>query len=175
MKIDCIVNGDLFENCYIISDKDNNAIIIDPGMEIDKVTNFIDENHFKVVCVLVTHYHFDHVTILDEIVNKYKCKVIDYKSEENQKIKSFNFSIIKNYGHTMDSVSFYFKKDKVMFTGDFIFRGSIGKYSSKNEIEMYKSLTEFIKLDDDIKIFPGHGTSSTIGEEKKYNYFLRGI
>ena len=175
MNIDCITNGLLLENCYIISDKDRNAIIIDPGMELDKITSFIDNNHLKVVCVLVTHYHFDHVTILDEIINKYKCKVIDYKSEKNNKIKSFNFAVIENYGHTMDSVSFYFKKEKVMFTGDFIFKESIGKYNFEDEEIMINSLKSFCKLDDDIVIYPGHGESSTVGYEKENNYFLRGI
>ena len=175
MNINCIVNGSLYENCYIINDKDKNALIIDPGSELDKIIDFINNNQLNVVGILITHYHFDHVTILDDVIKIYKCPVVDYKSKLNNKIHHFNFSVIKNYGHTMDSVSFLFKKYKVMFTGDFVFKGSIGNYPYENENMMYNSLKEFIKMDDNIVIYPGHGDKSSIKEEKEYNYFLRGL
>lgn len=172
LKIVCIVNGDLDENCYIIHN-DKKALIIDPGSEEDKIYNVIDELKLTVKGILVTHYHFDHVLCLDKVKGKYKVDIIDYKNRNN--ISGFNYEIIENYGHTMDSVSFYFKKEKIMFTGDFVFMGSIGKYDFDNEEIMYESLKRFCKLDDDIVIYPGHGSSSTIGYEKDNNYFLRGI
>jgi len=173
LNIICIVNGELEENCYIIHNE-KEALIIDPGSEEDKIFNVIDDLKLNVVGILVTHYHFDHVLCLDKVQNKYKVKVVDYKNRIN-KINSFSFEIIENYGHTMDSVSFYFKKEKIMFTGDFIFNSSIGKYDLENEDIMYKSLKSFCKLEDDIIIFPGHGPSTTVGFEKENNYLLRGI
>lgn len=173
MNIICIVNGDLEENCYIIHNK-KHALIIDPGSESDKIFKVIDDLKLKVKGILITHYHFDHVLCLDEVINKYKVDVIDYKNKVDD-IDDFHFEIIENFGHTMDSVSFYFRKEKVMFTGDFVFKDSIGKYDYFNERIMYKSLKEFCKLDDDIVIYPGHGESSTVGYEKENNYFLRGI
>jgi glyoxylase-like metal-dependent hydrolase (beta-lactamase superfamily II) len=173
LKIICIVNGELEENCYIIHNK-KKALIIDPGSEEDKIYKVIDEYKLEVVGILVTHYHFDHVLCLDQVRNKYNVEVIDYKNKK-EKIDCFNFEIIENFGHTMDSVSFYFKKEKLMFTGDFVFKDSIGKYDYFNENIMLKSLKSFCKLDDDIIIYPGHGEQSTVGYEKRYNYFLRGI
>ena len=173
MNIICIVNGDLEENCYIIHNK-KHALIVDPGSKSDKIFKVIDDLKLKVKGILITHYHFDHVLCLDEVINKYKVDVIDYKNRVNY-IDDFHFEIIENYGHTMDSVSFYFRKEKVMFTGDFVFKDSIGKYDYFNERIMYKSLKEFCKLDDDIVIYPGHGETSTVGYEKENNYFLRGI
>ena len=172
LKIICIINGELEENCYIIHNK-KDALIIDPGSEEDKIYKAIDELKLTVKGILVTHYHFDHVLCLEDVKNKYKVDVIDYNNKNN--ISGFNYEIIENYGHTMDSVSFYFKKEKIMFTGDFVFMGSIGKYDFDNEEIMYESLKRFCKLDDDIVIYPGHGPSSTIGYEKDNNYFLRGI
>ena len=172
LKIICIINGELEENCYIIHNK-KDALIIDPGSEEDKIFKVIDELKLTVKGILVTHYHFDHVLCLEDVKNKYKVDVIDYNNKNN--ISGFNYEIIENYGHTMDSVSFYFKKEKIMFTGDFVFMGSIGKYDFDNEEIMYESLKRFCKLDDDIVIYPGHGPSSTIGYEKDNNYFLRGI
>ena len=161
MNIICIVNGDLEENCYIIHNNQS-ALIVDPGSESDKIFKVIDDLKLSVKGVLITHYHFDHVLCLDEVIDKYKVETIDYKSRV-KKIDRFEFEIIKNYGHTMDSVSFYFRKEKVMFTGDFMFRDGIGKYSSKHENVMYESLKSFCKFDDDIVIYPGHGDSSTVG------------
>ena len=174
MKIICVVTGYLEENCYIIHN-DKFALVIDPGDDSDKIISEIENHKLKVCGILITHYHFDHIGALEDIKNKYKVDVFDYNSPDIIKINCFNIVKINNFGHTMDSCSFLFEKEKIMFTGDFVFNGSIGKYPSKNEIIMYKSLTEFVKYDDDIEIFPGHGPSSTVGEEKKYNYFLRGI
>ncbi len=172
MNVICIVNGDLEENCYIIHNN-KYALIVDPGSEEDKIYKVINDLNLKVKGILITHYHFDHVLCLDDVLKEYNVEVVDYKNRN--KISPFNFEIIENYGHTMDSVSFYFRKEKIMFTGDFVFKDSIGKYDYYNENIMYESLKRFCTLDDDIVIYPGHGESSTIGYEKENNYFLRGI
>ena len=175
LKVLCIVNGYLEENCYIIHNG-KSALIVDPGSESEKIINEIDKHKLNVVGILITHYHFDHIGALEDIKNKYNISdVIDYKSNKKVKIDDFKFEIIENYGHTMDSVSFYFRKEKIMFTGDFVFYGSIGKYDEENEYIMFDNLKKFKSFDDDIIIYPGHGPSSNIGYEKKYNYFLRGL
>ncbi len=175
LKIECIVNGDLEENCYIIH---NNkcALIIDPGDEGKRIIKKIDTLKLKVLGILITHYHFDHIGALDEIKEKYKSAIIyDYKSSTHNEIECFKFKKINNFGHTMDSCSFLFERENIMFTGDFVFYESIGNYIEENEIIMFNSLKEFVKLKDDIKIYPGHGLSSSVGFEKRNNYFLRGI
>ncbi len=175
LNILCIVNGYLEENCYIIHNN-KNALVIDPGSEANRIIEEIEKLKVNVIGILITHYHFDHIGALDEIKNKYSgARVIDYKSEDNIKIDEFKFKKIENYGHTMDSVSYYFEKEKIMFTGDFVFRDSIGKYDEENEEVMYESLKRFKLFSDDITIYPGHGDSSNVGYEKKYNYFLRGL
>ena len=170
-----IVTGFLEENCYVIHN-DKHALIIDPGSESKKIIDEVNKLNLNVCGVLITHYHFDHIGALDDIKREYNITdVIDYKCEKTIKIKDFKFEIIENYGHTMDSVSFYFKKEKIMFTGDFVFRDSIGKYDDENEYTMFESLKRFMDFPDDITIYPGHGPSSTTGYEKRYNYFLRGL
>jgi glyoxylase-like metal-dependent hydrolase (beta-lactamase superfamily II) len=173
LKVECIVNGILEENCYIIHN-DKDALIVDPGSQGIKIINKINELKVHVKAILITHYHFDHVGALEEIKNQYKVDVIDYKSK-NKNIDGFKYKKIENFGHTMDSVSYLFENDRIMFTGDFVFKDSIGKYDEENEYIMFESLKKFAKLDDDITIYPGHGPSSTIWYEKRYNYFLRGI
>ncbi len=175
LKIECIVNGELEENCYIIHNN-KHALIVDPGSESEKIIDKISKLNLDVLGVLITHYHFDHIGALNDIKNKYKlAKIYDYKSSSINEIDSFKFKKINNFGHTMDSCSFLFENDKIMFTGDFVFFETIGNYDDENEVEMLNSLKEFIKLDDDIKIYPGHGPYSSVGYEKEHNYYLRGI
>lgn len=175
LKIECLVTGDLKEKCYIIHNN-RYALIIDPGDEGKRIIDKIEKLKLEVLGILITHYHFDHIGALDEVKNKYKsAKIYDYKSSIDNEIDCFKFKKINNFGHTMDSCSFFFEKENIMFTGDFVFYETIGNYEEENEIEMFKSLKEFIKLNDDIKLYPGHGQASTVGHEKEYNYYLRGI
>ena len=174
MKVDKIINGYLEENCYIIHNN-KNALIVDPGSELNKIIDFINKEHLNVVGILITHYHFDHVEVLEALNKIYKVKIYDYNSNSKISINGFNFEIIKNYGHTLDSVSFYFRENKIMFTGDFVFKETIGNYENENEDIMISSLKEFVKLDKDIIIYPGHGEQSSIQYEIKHNPYLRGI
>lgn len=173
LKVLCIVNGYLEENCYIVHNN-KNALIVDPGSEGEKISSKIDELKLNVVGILITHHHFDHIGALDYIKSRYKKAIfVDYKNRNN--IPFFDFEIIENYGHTMDSVSYFFKNEKIMFTGDFVFKESIGNYDYYNESIMYESLKKFVIMDKDIVIYPGHGEESSIGYEIEHNPFLRGI
>ena len=174
MKIEKIVNGYLEENCYIVHNN-KNALIVDPGSDKNKVIKKINELNVNVVGFLITHYHFDHVEVLDELNQLYNTKIYDYKSNKRIKIYDFENEIIRNYGHTLDSVSFLFKKEKIMFTGDFVFRETIGNYEFENEEIMFSSLREFIKLDKNIVIYPGHGEKSSVGHEIENSLYLRNL
>ena len=110
---------------------------------------------------LITHHHFDHIGALDEIEKHFNVK-------ESMHVKDFDFEVIKNPGHTFDSVSYYFKDDRVMFVGDFIFNGSIGRTDlpTGNLNDMLNSLKKISNYPDDIIVYPGHGLSTTLGKEK---------
>ena len=165
MKIDRVIVGSLEENCYIVT-KNNKTIIIDPGDEAEKIIAACQNKN--VVGVLITHHHFDHIGALKEIENYFKIK-------ESKIIDGFNYQVIEVPGHSSDSVVYYFKDDKVMFVGDFIFLNSIGRtdLSSGSAKEMIKSLELIKNYPDDIVLYPGHGDFTTLGYEKsnfKYYY-----
>lgn len=175
LKVETIINGDLEENCYVIHN-DKYALIVDPGSEENRIIKKIDSIKLEVVGILITHYHFDHIGALEKVKEHYKsAKLFDYKSSYDNEIECFKFKKINNFGHTMDSCSFLFEKEKIMFDGDFVFFETIGNYDEENEVEMFNSLKEFVKLDDNITVYPGHGPKTNVGYEKEYNYFLRGI
>ena len=165
MKIDRVIVGSLEENCYIVT-KNNKTIIIDPGDEVEKIIDVCKDKN--VVGVLITHHHFDHIGALKEIENYFKIK-------ESKIIEGFNYQVIEVPGHSRDSVVYYFKDDKVMFVGDFIFLNSIGRTDlpSGSSKEMIKSLELIKNYPDDIVLYPGHGDFTTLRYEKsnfKYYY-----
>ena len=173
LKIITVVTGYLEENCYILHN-DKDALIIDPGDDSNKIIDAI--GNLNVLGILITHYHFDHVGALDDIKNKYKkAKLVDFKSKKDQTIGDFKFKIIENFGHTMDSISYYFEDDKKLFCGDFVFRESIGRFEMEDMPIMLDSLEKFKKLDRDIKVYPGHGEYTEVGYELDHNPFMKGI
>lgn len=160
MEIEIVVVGELQANCYIVT-KNNKTIIIDPGDDAKKIIDAAKDKN--VVGILVTHHHFDHIMALKDIENYFQVK-------EALNIPGFNIEVIKTTGHTDDSVCYYFKDDKVLFSGDFIFYRTIGRTDlpTGSDKEMKHSLELISKYPDDLKVYPGHGISTILGEEKKY-------
>ena len=83
--------------------------------------------------------------------------------------------MIENPGHTEDSVSYYFDNNDILFSGDFIFKGTIGNYPDGMEDDMIKSLNVFKYMSTNVLVYPGHGPSTSVKEEIENNPFLRGI
>lgn len=171
MKIDRLVLGSLLNNCYILSLEDE-CIVIDPSCDYEKIKEKINNKILKGV--LVTHNHFDHIGAL----NNFPSNLIYDKNnldEKEIKLGKFKFEVIYTPGHKEDSITFYFKKEKVMFTGDFIFKDTIGRIDlpGGSIFDMIKSLEKMKEYDDDIKIYPGHGEYTYLGYEKKQfsNYY----
>ncbi len=164
MKINKIEVGFLKTNCYILT-KNNKHLIIDPGDEFTKIDSYIKG---KLVGIIITHYHFDHIGSLEELVNKYNVKVYDINNlkEGNNKIDDFTFTMIKTPGHKSDLISLLFENK--LFCGDFIFKGTIGRtdLATGNFTQMQKSIKEILKLNPKTIIYPGHGPSTTLEQEK---------
>jgi glyoxylase-like metal-dependent hydrolase (beta-lactamase superfamily II) len=175
LKVEKVITGFLKENCYIVHDGIS-CLIIDPGDDEDKIIDVINKNKLIVKGILITHYHFDHVGKIDVLKDVYKdAKIIDYKNLGNVIIDAFKFSVVATYGHTMDSCSFLFDNDKLLFTGDFVFKETIGNYEEDNVEEMIKSFQIFRYINKSTIIYPGHGESTTVDSELKNNPFLKGI
>lgn len=169
MIIKTIKVGYLQTNCYILI-KDKDALIIDPGDEYEKIKKEIE--NLNVKAILITHHHFDHVGALEYFKN---IEIIDYKSELKQyKINNFEFEMLETKGHTDDSVSFYFKKENIMFVGDFVFKESIGRtdLETGNNEKMKNSIERLKTYPIETKLYPGHGEETTLEYELKYNPFF---
>ena len=79
-------------------------------------------------------------------------------------------------GHTLGSCCFYFEKQGILFSGDTLFQGSVGRSDlpTGDWDQLMKSVNDILmKLPDETIVYPGHGPATTIGEERKYNPFVK--
>ncbi len=100
----------------------------------------------------------------------------EFKDKEILRFGGMELLVIHTPGHTKGSVCFYHEESQCLITGDTLFRESVGRTDlpTGNSHTIQKSITErLFKLDDAVKVYPGHGETTTIGYEKMYNPFLR--
>ena len=204
MEIERLKVGPLQTNCYVLIE-DGKCIVIDAGGDQEKIIAFLEKRGITPQVILATHGHFDHILSVPEIksrfgvpfliskkdmeivsgferfVEKYigfdpgPAPIPDNYIEKGATFKLGNNSIevVETPGHTPGSCSFIVE-DKI-FTGDFIFKGTIGRTDFGGS---YKDMTASIewakRLDRDLKVFPGHGDPTTIENEKRNNPFFRG-
>jgi len=178
MKMLCLVVGKLQTNCYILYE-DGKCIIVDPGDEENNIIKKITKLKVTPIAILLTHNHFDHTMCADSLSSFYKVPVYDYKNlmEGNKKIGPFSFETIYTPGHSNTCLTFYFKDYDMMLVGDFVFKESVGRVDlpGGNYQKMIESLKKIKEYDDNIDLFPGHGDKTTIGHEKKHNYYFKQV
>ena len=192
MNVKCFKVGYLSTNCYVVSCKETKeAVVIDPGFETKTEANlildFIKRNHLKIKHIINTHGHPDHISgnsylkkatnasILIHENHKGKANA-DNKLREGEVIQVGNFKlvVIHTPGHTKSGICLL--GDKAVFTGDTLFAGSIGRtdFPGGSYIQLIHSIkTKLLLLPDNLRVYPGHESFSTIGNEKKFNPFLQ--
>ena len=173
---------------YILSSgKGREALIIDPVLEhTDQYINFLNKLELKLVKVIDTHIHADHITGLNELSERTSCtkimgensksEVVDLrvKEDENVKIDNINLKVMYTPGHTDCSYS-YLMNDRV-FTGDTLLINGTGRtdFQNGNARQQYDSIfNKLLKLPENTMVFPAHDYNgkkhSTIGSERKNN------
>ena len=173
---------------YIIaSAKGREAVIIDPVLEnVDEYIQLLNELDLKLVKVIDTHIHADHVTGASKLKQATNCTtlmgehtpadMVEIKVKDNELIKIDGLKIKSLYtpGHTSDSYSFLL--DNYLFSGDTLLINGTGRTDFQNgsSKDAYNSLfNNILKLPEETLVYPGHDYngkfSSTIGNEKKLN------
>lgn len=173
METEKIVTGLLDENCYVLK-KNGTCLVVDPGDDYHKIKDVVGDD--KVLAVLLTHSHFDHIGALRNFLTKRSVKIFKKSSveEKEYQIGNFSFQVIYTPGHSKDSISFYFKEEKLMFVGDFVFKESIGRCDlpGGSEEEMQESLSKIKGYPVDVTLYPGHGDATTLDYEFSHNPYL---
>jgi len=173
---------------YIIaSAKGREAVILDPVLEnVEEYIVLLKELDLKLVKVIDTHIHADHITGATKLKQVTNCitlmgehtpaDTVEIKVKDNEIIEIDNLKIKSLYtpGHTSDSYSFLL--DNYLFTGDTLLINGTGRTDFQNgsSKDAYNSLfNNLLKLPEDTLVYPGHDyngkLSSTIGNEKKFN------
>ena len=173
---------------YIISSgKGREALIIDPVLESTKeYLNLLEQLELKLVKVIDTHIHADHISGLNELAKQTSCskvmgeksqsEVIDIRVKDNDKVNIENIELITMYtpGHTDCSYSFLMN-DRI-FTGDTLLINGTGRtdFQNGNAREQYDSIfNKLLKLPEKTFVYPAHDyngkKNSTIGSEKSNN------
>jgi hydroxyacylglutathione hydrolase len=206
MKIHRIVASPYGVNCYIIScNNTKHTAIVDPGGNSHEILNFINQNQLDLKFIILTHTHGDHIGAVEEIAEKKKVPVFVHKADapmlqdakknltslmggpvieitpdrlledgEIIELGDLKLHIIHTPGHTLGGICI--KVNDVLFTGDTLFAGSIGRtdFEGGSFAQLIDSIKKkLLVFDDYIKVYPGHGPESSIGAEKSMNPFLR--
>ena len=177
--------GEFYTNCYIVDRK----IIIDPGVgAFDFVKKYVKDP----VAIINTHGHFDHVWDNKKIKEYFNIPIYIHKDdafflendpfnynppknkadflleEGDYKIGDYDIKIRHFPGHTPGSITIEIGED--MFSGDFIFDGSIGRvdFPYSDPQKMKESIKKFLTIPYDKRILPGHGATTTIKKAKKF-------
>jgi len=195
------VVGPMEANCYMVADPDaREACLIDPGADPGRIKNFLRKNAYDLKFIINTHGHGDHIAsngafgspiyihrldkdfLTDPNKNLSNMFIFKVTSPEASRLLEdadtvllggLRLEIMHTPGHTPGSISI--RLDNVVFTGDALFKGGIGRtdFPYGDERLLLKSIKDkLLILSDDTLIYPGHGEPSTIGEEKRNNPFL---
>lgn len=172
-----------------------------PPESYDRLLAYIQKKSLKIIGIFLTHSHFDHFADAKKLQDVLKCPIYAHREElenletpgsdgipfgigldpvkvdhflEDQQtysVGNLSFEVIETPGHTPGGVCFYFEKEKALFTGDTLFKGTHGRTDfPRCDMELlYDSLKKLAHLSGDIVVYPGHNPeTTTIGAEKKW-------
>lgn len=198
-----LILGTMQTNCYIVSNDKNQCFIIDPGANGQKVSKYIEQNEFVVEAILLTHGHFDHIGAVDYLYEKYRCPIYTHKEtlellknshlnlsyfeepfvinapvisvETSLELCGYHIQWLLLEGHCQGSSMIYLPEENVLFSGDVLFAGSIGRFDfpTSSHLETKKTLQKIKSLGFDAKLLPGHGESSSLKYELTHNPYLK--
>ncbi len=214
MKIKTLNVGPLQCCCYVVfNEQSREAIVIDPGGDVEIITDYIKKNKLKPLLLINTHGHGDHIGANLELKEAFpEIKICIHADDEPMlthpsKNLSFlggvlyksppadcvlrhgdivgvdgcKFKVLHTPGHTPGGICLLSTSNEgcqtsVLFSGDTLFAGSVGRTdlpSGSYEALMESIRENILTLDDNTVVYPGHGPSTTVAEEKANNPFIQ--
>ncbi|MDR0669019.1 MAG: MBL fold metallo-hydrolase [Treponema sp.] len=173
-----------FSNCYILgteAPEEPAAIVVDPAVMDRQILGFIENNDYKVRGVLITHDHIKHVRGLRTLKRIYDAEIFainpyirEHKTtmvRDGQTFSAgpFRVEALSAPGHSSDSA--VFRVDRLLFTGDSLSAGLLGRTASAYgaAVQMVALRSKILSLPGDFTVLPAHGPPSTLEAERRYN------
>ena len=177
-------------NCYFVYRENSDKVLVfDPADHGEKIEEALGQHGLHTAAILLTHGHFDHIGGCEEL----KAAADAYAGEHGENpVKIYAGEAEKKFlldtksnlskdmgrpvtaGHTAGGVSYYFPEGGFLICGDTLFQESVGRtdFPTGSMSTLVRSVKEkLFTLPEDTVVYPGHGDSTTIGHEKKYNPF----
>ena len=194
LQVHALTLGAYQVNCYIIHDeKSPSCCVIDPGYEADTIVDKLSQLGLTLEAILLTHGHFDHVGAVRDLAADTGCQVWlcaedlalptnltagplcytnTYAEGTGLHLAGLDISVLQTPGHTPGSVCLL--AENTLFSGDTLFAGSCGRTDLPGGSweQMRSSLKRLSEIEANLWVLPGHGESTMLESEKKYNPYL---
>lgn len=178
------------------------AFLVDPADRADYIADWIRKSGVTLKAILLTHGHFDHIGASEELKKEFQVPIYamaaeavvledsrlnlsanwaapftakcDIELQDEQELKVAGFTVIAYHtpGHTKGGACYYLPEEQVLFSGDTIFRASVGRtdFPTGSMGELRRSVQRMLKLlPDETAVLPGHESDTSIADEKKWN------
>lgn len=195
VKVHLLTLGAYQTNCYIFHEEHaKSCCVVDPGYQPEVVEEKLRELDLTPEAILLTHGHFDHVGGVRQLAADVDCDVYlcgddlslppqitagqlyytkTYADGTTLHLAGLEIAVLATPGHTPGSVCLL--TENVLFSGDTLFAGSCGRTDlpGGDHSAILNSLHRLADLDGNLWVLPGHGESTTLRDEKKYNPYMR--
>lgn len=181
-------------NSFLVVTDAGHAIAVDPAPSVEQIEKVLKEKNATLTHILLTHGHFDHVYSVNQLQQRWNCKVymdsadangtelqplqgeyLPYQEEGTIQVDEAVFTTWHTPGHTEGS--WIIECGGLLFVGDTLFAGAVGRTDLEggDPAKQRQTLNKIknLALPDDTTVLPGHGEFTTLGQEKAHNpYFF---
>jgi len=185
---------------YVVVDAKRDALVIDPSMAEAEVLRTARDEKLRVIAILNTHGHPDHIYANAGVKEATRARLAIHRADAYRLdprtcppslsgleappaeaddlieegplayLQDVELEALHTPGHTEGSTCFYVRKEALLFSGDVLFKGNVGRVDQPggNARQMEASLKRVAALPPETKVFPGHGSPTTIGAERSW-------